>query len=109
MLVGFLLDATASPSASCWPRCLGCCCPRASSLAAVLLAHPTAGQPLERARVMPSPCDHDALRVLLGGSCALAQPCAAERRLTLTGVNRFSVVHTPFPIDTEAIQSRSRG
>ena len=98
MLVGFLLDATASPSASCWPRCLGCCCPRASSLAAVLLAHPTAGKLLERACVMPSPCDHEALGVLLGVCCASAQPCAAQRRLTPTGVNDFSVIHTPFPI-----------
>ena len=47
---------------------------------------------------MPSRCDHEALGVLLGVCCASAQPCAAQRRLTLTGVNDFSVIHTPFPI-----------
>ena len=29
--------------------------------------------------------------------CAVAQPCAAQRRLTLTGVNDFRHVHTCFP------------
>ena len=29
--------------------------------------------------------------------CALAQRCAPERRLTLTGVNDFPGIHTSFP------------
>ena len=33
----------------------------------------------------------------LGVSCASAQTFAAERRFTLTGVNDFSAIHTPFP------------
>ena len=44
------------------------------------------------------------LGVLLGVSCASAQTCAAERRRMLTGVNDFSAIHTPFPIDLKAIQ-----
>ena len=37
-------------------------------------------------------------RALRAWGCALAHPCAAERRLTLTGVNRFPGIHTSFPI-----------
>jgi len=29
--------------------------------------------------------------------CALAHLCAAERRLMVTGVNRFPGIHTSFP------------
>ena len=47
-----------------------------------------------------SPCLH-------GVCCASAQPSAAERRLTLTGVNSFRDLHTSFPIDPEVIQSCS--
>ena len=44
---------------------------------------------------------HDVVAVrvarLHGVCCAVAQPCAAQRRLTLTGVNDFRHVHTCFP------------
>ena len=38
---------------------------------------------------------------------AVAHPCAAQRRLTLMGVNRFSYVHTSFPFDPEVMQAGS--
>ena len=34
-----------------------------------------------------------------------AHQCAAQRRLMLMGVNRFSYVHTSFPFDPEVMQA----
>ena len=39
--------------------------------------------------------------------CAVAHPCAVQRRLTLMGVNIFSYVHTSFPLDPEGMQAGS--
>ena len=39
--------------------------------------------------------------------CAVAHQCAAQRRLTLMGVNRCSYVHTSSPIDPEVMQAGS--
>ena len=94
-------------AASCCSCCLGCSCPCASILAAVLLTRTTTQQPLVRACKMRSPpCKTFGalLGELLGVSCASAQTFAAERRFTLTGVNGFLAIHTPFPIDLKAIQ-----
>ena len=45
-----------------------------------------------------SPC-------LRGVSCTSVQPAAAERRLMVTPVNRFSDLHTSFPIDLKVIRA----
>ena len=47
------------------------------------------------------------LACLHGVCCAAAQPCAAERCLTLTGVNAFSGVHASFPCSFFAVQRLS--
>ena len=85
-----LLLLSAQPGPSC--LCRGCT--RASTHTCRMIQLHGAPGAAGSLRMMLSPCGW---RFFARVCCAVAQPCAAQRRLTLTGVNDFWHVHTSFP------------